>query len=127
MIGRVGSARLLKNDAMGKNIISVLIFFPCPACISRPSLLKVSLMILHPTVMSSLVLKGKNLPSSRYSLCDTAVVRVEAGLLHLMLCPVSFLAVRELVSKFQWLNAIFINFGYCPFCILYLCKGGHDE
>ena len=102
----VGCAVLLKKDAVGKKISSVFDFLsPFPVCISRPSSLKVSFMISHPAIMSSLVLKGK-LPLSRYSMCVTAVAQDEVRLVRLVLCPVSLPVARELVSRLQWLNWI---------------------
>ena len=104
VIGRVGYAVLLKKDAVGKYISSVLDFFsPCPVCISSPSSLKVSFIISHPVIILSLVLNGK-LPSSRYSMWVTVVVSVVARLLPLMLCPVSFPFFSEFTSRLQWLK-----------------------
>ena len=100
--GRAGRAVLLKHDAVGT---------PFHVCISRPSSLKVSLMIPQPAIMSSLVLKGK-LPSSRYSMRVKAVMHVEMRLMHLVLCPVSCPVDRELLSRLQWSN------WFCQFWLL---------
>ncbi len=116
VIGRVGGAVLLKKDAVGKYISSVLDFFsPCPMCISSPSSLKVSFIISHPVIMSSLVLNGK-LPLSRYSmLWVTVVVSVVAWLLLLMLCPVSLPFFSEFMSRLQWLKLTFSIFATVHF------------
>ena len=67
---------LLKKDALGKKMISILDFLSLhPVCIWRPISSKVLFMMFAPWIVSSLVVKGKAL-SSKYNTCVISVVCV---------------------------------------------------
>ena len=102
----------LKKDEVGKNMSSVLDFLsPCPVCIWSPISVKVSLIILAPLIASVLLVNGKAL-SSRYRMCDTVVVFCD---FLLLLCPVSWLEVRESLSRLHRSTMVFCMFALSSF------------